>query len=280
MLFVTKEEIEKFNNLKQIPYRIDSSNTSDKYTRNRYRKYVLPFLKQENANVHLKFLKFSKLLEEATNYIEKNIDFAYNNVYKGKRLDILAFLEYETFIQKSIIRKIFEVESSNLSNITDKHIDIILDLIRKNKTGSMVYLPDSLIAIVEYNYLRFQKNVDNYQDYFLELKDGLILENGMKFIKLDKEEYGNDTIHLSSLDIKLPLYVRNKKEGDYIELKGIEGRKKVSDIFIDKKINKLDRKSYPVVVDSLGKIVWIPKLKKSKYDSKNNKKCDIIFKCL
>ncbi len=280
MLFVTKEEIEKFNNLKQIPYRIDSSNTSDKYTRNRYRKYVLPFLKQENANVHLKFLKFSKLLEEASNYIEKNIDFAYNNVYKGKRLDILAFLEYETFIQKSIIRKIFEVESSNLSNITDKHIDIILDLIRKNKTGSMVYLPDSLIAIVEYNYLRFQKNVSNYQDYFLELKDGLILENGMKFIKLDKEEYGNDTIHLSSLDIKLPLYVRNKKEGDYIELKGIEGRKKVSDIFIDEKVNKLDRKSYPVVVDSLGKIVWIPKLKKSKYDSKNNKKCDIIFKCL
>lgn len=91
MLFVTKEEIEKFNNLKQIPYQIDSSNTSDKYTRNRYRKNVLPFLKQENANVHLKFLKFSKLLEEATNYIEKNIDFAYNNVYKGKRLDILAF---------------------------------------------------------------------------------------------------------------------------------------------------------------------------------------------
>ena len=158
--------------------------------------------------------------------------------------------------------------------------NIILDLIRKNKTGSMVYLPDSLIAIVEYNYLRFQKNVSNYQDYFLELKDGLILENGMKFIKLDKEEYGNDTIHLSSLDIKLPLYVRNKKEGDYIELKGIEGRKKVSDIFIDEKVNKLDRKSYPVVVDSLGKIVWIPKLKKSKYDSKNNKKCDIIFKCL
>ena len=69
------------------------------------------------------------------------------------------------------------------------------------------------------------------------------------------------------------------QDGDYIELKG-SGHKKVKDIFIDYKISKLERDSYPVVVDSNGVIVWIPKLKKSKYDSQNDKKCDIIFKCL
>lgn len=112
------------------------------------------------------------------------------------------------------------------------------------------------------------------------LEDGLVLPNGFKFIEYSGDGKGNDTLHLNSSNIALPLYVRNKKNGDYIELKGLNGKKRVSDIFIDSKINKLDRNIYPVVVDSSDKIVWIPKLKKSKYDSKNNEKCDIIYKCL
>ena len=43
---------------------LDKSNEKDKYTRNRYRKYILPFLKEEDPNVHLKFLKFSKALND------------------------------------------------------------------------------------------------------------------------------------------------------------------------------------------------------------------------
>ena len=41
---------DKENNVK---YYIDSSNAKDKYTRNRYRKHVLPFLKEEEKDVHL-----------------------------------------------------------------------------------------------------------------------------------------------------------------------------------------------------------------------------------
>jgi len=168
---------------------------------------------------------------------------------------------------------------SDLSELRDKHIELILDLVGKNKSGSMLNLPDNFICFIEYGYLKVKKNLDN-SSYKIELKDGLILENGMKFVKILEEENGNDTIHLDSSSVLLPLYVRNKKEGDYIELKGMSGKKRVSDIFIDMKIPKLERASYPVVVDSLDRIVWIPKLKKSKYDGQNGKKCDIMFKCL
>ena len=278
LLYLTKEEIKNYNDSYNTPYYIDKSNYSNKYTRNRYRMEVLPFLKEENKNVHLKFLKFSNLLEESNNYIEKKVNDNYNKVWNKNKLDIIKFNKYDDFIKKLVIEKLLQDNLDNITELNDKHVDAILNLINNNKTGSEVSIPGKKITI-NYNYLEF-KNIEINNNYKLELIDGLIIPNGMKFIKLNDDENGNDTLHINSKDIKLPLYVRNKKNGDYIELKGTDGKKLVSDIFIDKKINRVDRNSYPVVVDSNDVIIWIPKLKKSKYDSKNHEKCDIIIKCL
>ena len=57
----------------------------------------------------------------------------------------------------------------------------------------------------------------------------------------------------------------------------MNGSKKVKDIFIDEKIPVDHRKNYPVVVDSEDNIIWIPGIKKSKYDSLKTGKYDIIL---
>ena len=51
----TKEEIFDYVQKNDIPYALDKTNNSDKFTRNRIRKYILPNLKKENKNIHLKF---------------------------------------------------------------------------------------------------------------------------------------------------------------------------------------------------------------------------------
>ena len=137
-----------------------------------------------------------------------------------------------------------------------------------------------IIAKIDYGYFLLEKSNNLDSNYCYLLEDGLKLPNGMTFQEYHGKENGNDVIHLISSDIDLPLYVRSKKVGDAIELKGMNKFKKVSDIFIDKKLSRDKRDSYPIVVDSSGKIIWIPKLKKSKYDSQNHELCDIIFKCL
>ena len=78
--------------------------------------------------------------------------------------------------------------------------------------------------------------------------------------------------------IKLPLIVRTKAIGDKIYVKGMLGSKKVKDIFIDCKIPKDKRETWPIVTDSDNRILWIPGLKKSKFNSKKDEKCDIILK--
>ena len=48
LLYLTKDDINKACIKENIPFAVDNSNTSDEYKRNRYRKYVLPKLKDEN----------------------------------------------------------------------------------------------------------------------------------------------------------------------------------------------------------------------------------------
>jgi len=279
LLYMTKDEIKEFDDQNNIPYRIDKSNTSSKYTRNRYRMNILPFLKEENKNVHLKFLKFSRVLEDASNYLENVIELEYKKVYHDKKIDINMFNHLDKLIKRLVLEKVMEDIYSNLSSIEDKHIDILLDLMANSKSGSSIDLPGNIKAFVNYGYLEFYSKTES-NDYCFELKDGLIVPNGFKFVNLDTSENGNDTLHLESFMVKLPLYVRNKRVGDFIELKGTNGKRLVSDIFIDNKISKNKRCDYPVVVDSSDKVIWVPKLKKSKYDSKNHENCDIIIKCL
>ena len=61
-------------------------------------------------------------------------------------------------------------------------------------------------------------------------------------------------------------------------LKGMNKHKKINDIFIDEKISIEKRNIWPIVIDSKGEIVWLPGLKKSKFDITNSDKCDIILK--
>ena len=61
-------------------------------------------------------------------------------------------------------------------------------------------------------------------------------------------------------------------------VKNMNGSKKVSDIFIDLKVPKNIREFYPIVTDDNDNILWIPGLKKAKFDKKIDDLYDIIIK--
>ena len=61
-------------------------------------------------------------------------------------------------------------------------------------------------------------------------------------------------------------------------IKGLNGTKKLKDIFINSKVDAKKREFWPVVVDASGKIVWLPGLKKSKFNKTKSESYDIIMK--
>jgi len=281
LLTLTKSEIEEFCKKNKIKYFVDKSNFDLKYTRNRYRHELLPFLKNENPNVHKKFIKFSEILLENSNYINKEVDKVFNKVFQNGILDIEKFVVLDKIIQTNIIYTILEkIYGDDLLIIGDAHVDLLFNLINSNRSNSIVHLPNNVIAIKAYNELYFKYDEEEYEDYEIEISDLVNLPNGKIIEKIEDNinDNSNNIIRLNSKDINLPLYVRNKKDGDKIEVKGLNGSKKVSDIFIDKKIKTSDRHLWPIVLDSNNTIVWIPGLKKSKLDKKNSEEYDIILK--
>ena len=279
LLVYTKQELEEYDKINHVMYYIDSSNAKDKYTRNRYRKYVLPFLKEEDPNVHLKYLKFSTVLNEANQFIEHERDKALKKVIHNDSLEIEEFKKLDLFIQKEVLYYMMnEYYQDDLILINDKHIELLLNLIYSNRANAFVNLPNEVIATKTYHVLELKKVTTEITTYEVELSKYVELPNHHVIEQVDELlGSGNDTCRLLSTEISLPLTVRTRKFGDRMSVKG-NGTKKIKDIFIDKKVKLSDRDTWPVVVDAKGVVVWLPGLKKSKYDKKKTEKYDIILR--
>lgn len=277
LLPFTKEDILLYNKEHNIKYFLDKTNEDTKYTRNRIRKNILPLLKKEDYNIHLKFLKYSNTLTEYYDYIEDIAKDKLINIYKNHTIPIDIFNKEHNFMKKNIIFYILSEVYDNKDNIIkDKNIEDIIKLINNPSPNIKINLPHNIIARKEYNKVIIEKD-KKAENYKIEFTDKFILNNIIIEKINNSNSYGNDTCRLNSKDISFPLYIRNRKNGDYIEVLGNNTKQKIKDIFIDKKIPKYLRDTYPLLVDSKDNILWIPNIKKTKYDVKNNEKCDIIL---
>lgn len=280
LIYVTKDELLSYNKDNGVEYVIDKSNFSDKYTRNRYRKEVLPFLKKEDPNVHLKFLKYSELLFDCDEYLDVETDKYAKTLYNDKYIEINKFKELDNVIQNKFINKLLEsYYEDDMILISDVHVDLIKSLIYSNRANSFIYLPNAVKVIKSYDKVYFKRETEQIDNYEIELLDYANLPNGKNIKCIESSDVNNNFYcRLSSKDVVLPLHVRTRKSGDKMKVKGLNGSKKVKDIFIDSKVPISQRDLWPVVVDSTDKIVWLPGLKKSKFDVQKNEKCDIILR--
>ena len=280
LINVTKDEIYKYLDKHKLKYMQDQSNTKDIYTRNRFRKYIVPEFKKEDKMVHEKFYKFSKTLIEYNDYINKLVTKKNKKIVPDNILNIEEYLKEEHLIQTKIIYAMLEKNyQDDLMLLTDKHCELIHNLILSKKASGKIHLPNNIQAIKSYNNLQLIKLDIKDNIYEIQIEQYMNLPNGknIEMIKNSKND-GNDICRLNSNDIKLPLYVRNRHDGDKMTVKGMLGRKKIADIFIDKKIPIKERDLWPIVCDSDDNIIWLPGLKKSKFCREKDEKCDIILK--
>ncbi len=282
LLFVTKNDLLTYCDVKKIPYAIDVTNDNDNYTRNRYRKYMLPFLKRENPNVHRQFLMFSTTLNEYDKYVSKEVNKVYDVLVQNNSLLLNELLKQDKLIIKLVIYK-FVKTFTNLddTSISFRVIDDILSFLINNKPSGELYLPKDYRVVKDYGRLFIDKQENEEQIYCYELSKDVVLPSGSLIQIMNKlDDTSNYTSAFLSSEINMPIFVRNKRDGDHMVVLGINKDKKIKDIFINEKISKRNRKAYPVVVDSSGEVIWLPGVKKSKYDRSKQGKYDIILKYL
>ena len=222
-------------------------------------------------------IKFSHTIGEYNDYVEKEVISLLDRLYSNNRLDLDGFNSLPLLLKKHILCTILsEIYRDDITYINDKHLNLIFNLI-DGKPNGYVCLPNGVKVYKYYNSLIFnEKELVLTYDYIfdkrIELPLGVIEETS------SYDGKSNYYIRLSSDEVKLPLHVRTRKLGDFMDVKNMNGTKKIKSIFIDEKVPLKIRDSYPLVCDDEGNILWVPGVKKSKFDKQMNESYDIILK--
>jgi tRNA(Ile)-lysidine synthase len=144
-------------------------------------------------------------------------------------------------------------------------------------------LPSGLKVTKAYQTCYFHfGNLSGGPYYFeLEIHSSIILPTGIRISLMPSMGYvqddGGETIHLNRDGVTLPLIVRTRESGDRMKVKGMEGSKKLKTLFIDEKIPLHLRDRWPVVTDSEGRILWVPGLRKSVYDTGEGREDSLVL---
>lgn len=281
-----REEIEQYCSVNNIDAVIDSSNVDVDFTRNKIRNLLIKQIREEiNIGVIPVIARTAKLLREDAELLAELALEAYTKcVVKGDTqakglffrksealseaaelsLDLSMLNALSIPIKKRVIRHAIEKVRGNLIHIESKHIDDIVELIQKGKTGAIVFLPDNLRVTRSYGILHFSKCAKkNRKTGSFEMQLNIpgktfVSEFGIEVVARLKAatgqciEKGKDvglenkylhTIYFDYDKIKRPLLLRNRRQGDVFNPSGMCGTKTLKKFFIDEKIPRNERDS-------------------------------------
>lgn len=282
-LSISKDEIIDYCRKQHLEFRTDPSNDEDDYTRNRFRKYVLPFLKSESAQVHKHFQYASDTLADDEAYLQAITREKMKQVIKHQssqsvEIDLDRLAELPLPLQRRGILLLLNYLYENVPlTFASIHIETFLEWVSQNNSSGSLDFPNGLKVIKSYESCIFSFNhslneqhksfffqIDRLNGYRLQLPNHSFLE----FSTQDNQSAGSEknTFVISLSKTLLPLYVRSRRPGDRIQVKGMNGSKKVKDIFIDEKIPRSERDIWPILTNANHEILWLPGLKKSVFD--------------
>ena len=275
MLAVTKDEIIAYCEAHHIQPRIDPSNKETNYTRNYFRKLVVPLLKEKNENIHITAQHLSDTLMEDEAFLQEEAKKVVDRVVKYNEKDRKASLFIDEFTTHSsaLQRRAFHLILNYLyhelpEKLSYVHDDYFFSLLKNKQSHVQIDFPNKLIIEKSYQviniYFQHPLPASSYYEK-LEIPGELSLPNGTILTATYKEGYENEdnTSYMLAVDeVQLPLYARTRQSGDRMSWYGLNGSKKLKDIFIDEKIPMHQRESWPIIVDESNTILWLVGLRK------------------
>ncbi|WP_227397277.1 tRNA lysidine(34) synthetase TilS [Jeotgalibacillus aurantiacus] len=281
-LAVTKSEIEQYCEQHHLTPKIDPTNATDSYARNRIRNHLLPLLKKENPSVHDAFRRFTEEVSEDEAFLLKQATEAFDQVVTRQNEEVLvlhltAFTDLAPPLQRRVIHLILNYLYAKVPTaLSSAHVRAVLQLIEQPHPSGQIHLPEKLTVTRSYADVTFQFSSHReleeggYEMVIrpgerVELPDGTIecLEGAVHPAISVRDVYHIDE------PVHWPLTVRTRKTGDRIQLPDGNGSKKITRVFIDCKVPLPLRDVWPIVTDSQGTILWVPALRKRTLSKEN-----------
>lgn len=267
LLGLTKEEILDFLKKENIPYRIDTTNFEEDYTRNFIRNKIIPLLMELNPSLFETLSISADLLRLLEKYIEVE-EAKFDKIFVSKkaekllRIKIEDNVDYKNYLMMDLIRK--KINSIFNIQIGYEKSKEITNLIKQEK-GTTIQINEKILALreshsilifvkPEFEEVNFSVTYDSkLQKYYGSYFEFKISSAPAREAKLSNNPY----VEFFDADkVKHKLILRNWKPGDKFVPLGMKYSKKVSDILTDAKVPSIFRKQILVLCDG-PEIIWL-----------------------
>jgi tRNA(Ile)-lysidine synthase len=256
LLFATREMLEQFAKEQGLTWVEDSSNASDKYTRNYFRHQLIPLLQSVYPGVtaHLadniqRFREIEVLYRQAVEQykkklLEKKGEEVHIPVEKLRRSQPLHTLVYEI------------IHPLGFSPQQVSSVEALLD------AGSGKYVLSASHRILkDRNWLIISPLAEAPADHVLiEEPTGKVLYEGgtleLQLLAVQAPTADATVAWLDATAIQFPLLLRKWRPGDYFYPLGMRKKKKLARFFIDSKLS-LPQKEKVWVLEMDKKIIWV-----------------------
>ena len=281
LIDITRKEIEDYAQDQCLSFVTDATNFKDIYLRNKVRNELLPFLETNyNPNINEDIVRLSRLMKRDDEYLESVAENHLKDLLEVDNEDVVTvglkpLLSIHKAIRTRVLRSLWKRLSGHTSGIYNYHIESILNLLESETPNSNIDLPSGIRFVREYGNVSFTKKTEDSAPPFKHTLNipgvTVIPEAGLTLKSKIVEGSNKNGIDLTSNKNKAffdydrlhsPIYVRGFEPGDCFIPFGMEGKKKVKDLFIDLKIPRIKRTNIPLLF-SQDNLVWVVGLRRS-----------------
>jgi len=252
LLIFSRKQIENYLSIKKQKFRNDSSNSDIKYLRNNIRHHLIPLIKDMNPSFE--------------NTLSKEVDFL-NEIYN------VFMTNYENIKEEliEITEKGCEIDKTKLLSIQNNKIflreiitpfgfsqcDKILESCR-SISGKLFFSHTHKLLVDRKKLIITEIKKEN--NLFIELEefDNLTYPISLRFRNSDQKKFNTNKniVFLDKKKLIFPLTLRKWKQGDFFYPLGMNGKKRLSDFFIDNKFTQFDKEECYLLCSGED-IVWI-----------------------
>ncbi len=257
LLFASREDIlnyAKENNLRWVE---DSSNLTEKYTRNFLRNKIIPLIKNFFPDVKnniaeniRRFKEVEELYNDSIHQHKKNL-----TEHKGNEIRIPVLKLKKTTPLDTITWEIIKPY-----NFSTHQVDEVKKLFTANNSS---YIQSATHRIIKNrNWLVIAPNRSEESEHILIEEENLEIKFEQGVLKIEKCRTRNqlasspNIAQLDAAKVEFPLMFRKWKQGDYFYPLGMQKKKKLSRFFIDQKLSKTEKENV-WILESDKKILWV-----------------------
>lgn len=264
MLNVSRNEIEQYLLDQHINYVVDSTNLESEFKRNKLRNDVLPTLQRAFPGADEMLAKSLVFLKENRAIYQHAIAQA-SQQYQRDDTIALAKIISEYIAPTTLLSEILHPKGFNISQIED-----MID--SANESGRKFYSQQH-VAIINRGEIILSSIDDfnsNDDEYEIRLNESISNPINIEISFINPSNFSPskspNKIYLDEkvLEGKPRFVLRHWREGDKMAPFGMNGTKKLSDIFSDAKLS-LTQKNNLWILERNGEILWIVGMRASRH---------------